>query len=273
MLRDNERSQEVHTNNQHGAPNLNISKLGIVSRDYRHTYQNGFRDFGHVLTDVLNLLDREGCDAVLFSLYGIDSSSPISPYDSFAELEKTRAVFLEEYTDGEDRKPHKNTVYYRTQREWTKYSFTQAFASIGKLSKSKVELFVSEEVPKRVFGNCCILLCGETNGVKYSRKRKTVEDTFGLRNAIPSKVEVILNPIHDLMTRPEMKWKRQFLSEKSRWTVSVWNKGKIFKDGRTRDGVKPPWTVYHNGDDVTDKITRLENDFRLEIGVLDTSLS
>ena len=52
-------------------PSLNISKIGLVARDYRDKFSNGYRDFSHMLTQVLGLLDGEGCDAVLFSLFSI----------------------------------------------------------------------------------------------------------------------------------------------------------------------------------------------------------
>ena len=64
-------------------------------------------------------------------------------------------------------------------------------------------------------GNCCILICGESNGVKYSRERRRVEDVFGLRRSLPSGT-VILNPVHDRMIRFEMPLKRSFLSKNGR---------------------------------------------------------
>ena len=43
---------------------------------------------------------------------------------------------------------------------------------------------------------------------------------------IPKEANIILNPIHDYMLRPEMKLKREYLSRSERWVISVWNKGK-----------------------------------------------
>ena len=39
-------------------------------------------------------------------------------------------------------------------------------------------------------GGCCVILCGEINGLKYSRKSKSVEDAFGLMAAIPGNVRL-----------------------------------------------------------------------------------
>lgn len=44
-----------------------------------------------------------------------------------------------------------------------------------------------------------------------------------------------------------MVMKRRFLSEGGRWVISVWNRGKLDKHGRTRDGANPPWAVFYDG--------------------------
>lgn len=250
-------------------PVLNIGKIGIISRDYRHRYPNGIRDFSHSLPDVMKLLDEKGCDAVLFSLYSIVPRKSYEPQSIFNRLKNLKAVFLEEFDDGEKRKAGRYVVHYQTASGWKEYSFSQVFGTLSGVSKNEIEAFVKSEMPKRILGNSCVLLCGETNGVKYSRQNKKVEDIFGLKEAIPPKSKVILNPIHDRMTRYEMKLKRQFLSKQGRWVISVWNKGKEDKSGRTRDGKNPPWTIFHNGRDVSDKASIIGNQLDLDIGVLD----
>ena len=146
-------------------------------------------------------------------------------------------------------------------------SFRQKFATLNGMKTSALADFVRNEMPGRMLGNCGVLLCGETNGVRYSPEHHRVSDTYGLRQAFPADVQVILNPIHDRMTRFEMKDKRRFLSADGRWVVSVWNKGKRFKDGKTRDGDGPPWAVYHDG--VEQHLKRIENPYDVEIGVLE----
>jgi hypothetical protein len=64
-----------------------------------------------------------------------------------------------------------------------------------------------------------------------------------------------------------MTWKRRFLSENGRWTVSVWNKGKTDKGGRAVDGGGPAWTVYHDGGPVA--VQPVPNTLGIEIGILD----
>lgn len=248
------------------APIVNITKLGIVSRDYRHTYENGYRDFSHEFPHVLHLLDDRGCDAVLFSLFSIVKRESYDPMLNSNGLENIKAVFLEEFQDGDPRERGRYVVYHRTKQGWREYAFYQAFATITGMNKAAIASFVEHEVPKRILGNCVVLLCGETNGVKYSPGDKIVKDAFDLRAAIPEQANIILNPIHDRMTRFEMKLKRKFLSDNHRWVVSVWNKGKEDKNGRLKDGSSPAWTVFYNGKEMA--VETIENELGLEIGIL-----
>ena len=249
------------------APSLEISRLGIVSRDYRYKYVNGFRDFSHTLPDVLRLLDSLGCDAVLFSLFSIVQRESYTPLSAFNGLNNINAIFLEEFQDTpKERIQERYGVYHRNNGKWDVYGFWQIIGTINGMPKSDIDDFVNYELPKRVLGNCCILLCGETNGVKYSPKDKNVQDTFGLRSAIRQSTNIILNPIHDRMTRFEMKLKRKFLSENGRWVVSVWNKGKE-KNGRVKDGSRPAWTVFHDG--IQKEAGLVQNQLELEIGIID----
>jgi hypothetical protein len=140
-------------------------------------------------------------------------------------------------------------VYYRTLDGWEEWRFTQAFGRVNwQTQRRNIENFAQKRIPTRVFGPCCILVCGESNGVRYDRSgSKKVHDPFGVRAAIPEHAHVVLNPVHDRMSRFEMMLKRRFLSEGGRWVISVWNRGKLDKNGTTRDGSGPPWTVFYDG--------------------------
>ena len=124
---------------------------------------------------------------------------------------------------------------------------------------------------QRLLGNCTILLCGESNIVKYSKASKKIEDKFNFLEVLNKDIKIILNPIHDRMTRFEMKLKRQFLSQNKRWVVSVWNKGKLDKNGNMRDGKKPAWTIYYDGKekDIKPIVCDIPNKVNIEIGILD----
>jgi len=249
------------------APCLKITKLGIVSRDYGQTFKNGCRDFSYVLSDILKMLDDKGCDAVLLSLFSIVPRKSYDLCSGFNGFLNIKAVCLEEFQDGENRKAGRYVIHHLTPAGWKEYDFNQQFGTMNGMAQRDIHNFVHLEMPRRILGNCCVLLCGETNGVKYSPKDKEVKDTFGIRSAIPKEVTIVLNPIHDRMTRFEMMLKRIFLSENNRWVVSVWNKGKKDKRGVTRDGRGPAWTVFHNGNKIN--VDRLPNEFGVEIGVLD----
>lgn len=267
MTKGTGNTKEPKSGESDTVPCLSIAKLGAVSRDYGHKYKNGYRDFSHALPDVLKLLDDEGCDAVLFSLFSIVSRDSYDPRACFDGLRNVNAVFLEEFKDGRKRIAGRYVIHHRTTEGWGEYEFFQQFGTLTGMTQADIANFVSNEMQKRVMGKCCVLLCGETNGVKYLPKDKKVKDTFGVRAAIPQEANIVLNPIHDRMTRFEIKLKRKFLSENGRWVVSVWNKGKKDKNGAVRDGSGPAWTIFHNGKQKD--IQRKQNELGVEIGILD----
>ena len=231
------------------APKLKVAKLGVVSRDYNHRFSNGFRDFSAVFSDVMKMLDGERCDTVLFSPWSIVPRTPFDPSHSLQVLQHIKAVVYEEFIDRgrQGREGTRSVVLYRQGNAWREYELPGGgFSSLKRVKAGQVEGFVQSVIPDRIMGNCCVIICGETNGVPYHQKAKTVEDDFGLRQSLPKDVTVILNPVHDWMTRFEMKLKRKFLSENNRWLISVWNKGKRDKSGGPRDARNEPWTAFHN---------------------------
>jgi hypothetical protein len=158
-----------------------------------------------------------------------------NPLAALKSLKNIKAVFLEFLSDP-TRTPAKqltfghNFIFYRSKKEWRKCERSQKFGSLSQCTELEAQVkmddFVQNTMPTRTLGNSCILLCGEINGVRYSRKEEKINDRHGLRAAIPHEVKIVLNPAHDRMTRFEMKLKRKFLSENNRWVISVWNKGK-----------------------------------------------
>ena len=256
-------------------PRLKVAKIGIVSRDYRHKYKNGFRDFSEKFSGILKLLDNKGCDTVLFSLYSIDFSKRKSfrPFGSL-RLRHVKAVLYEE--GGRGQKNRQCVVFYRRASKWHRYvlpggGFPTLKGLSDKKKREKVGRFVERSIPGRTLGNCCAILCGEINRVPYHMDTGRVGDDFGQRESLQKEVTVILNPGHDRMTRFEMKLKRCFLSKNDRWVISVWNKGRQDKNRRTHDGTKPPWSVFHNGREETKKVDeRLRNKIeKVEIGILE----
>ena len=251
------------------APRIHIERLGIVSRNYERKYRNGLRDFSYVMPALLSLLDERQCDAALFSLYSVIPRTDFDITAILPHLQNIKALFLEEFVDDEPRRVSRYLVYHNGVEGWQKYEFHQQFATITGMPRNEVLEFVASELPKRILGNCALLICGESNGVKYFKSDQEIHDTFGMAASIPSNVSIILNPVHDRMTRFEMNMKRVFLSKNMRWVVSVWNKGKRDKNGTIKDGVDPAWTIYHNG--VKIPVASISNDLEVEIGILDTT--
>ena len=272
------------TNSNASKPeNLKAQNIGLVSRDYRCEFDNERRDFSHLFSKVLQVLDEAGCDTVVFSPYSIDLRKGNDYRDVIKKLNLNciKVILLEEFRDSLQaeigREAQDVCIHYWTPTGWLEHRVKQKFGSLTGRKKSEIHDYVEAELPNRVMGNFCILICGETNGVKYSKATKGVEDTFKLRGKIPHKAKIILNPVHDRMSRFEMPLKRMFLSEEGRYVISLWNKGKEFgEQKKTRDGKKPAWMVCHDGADVTDQVKKIETveDLdKLEIGIVQIPLA
>lgn len=248
-------------------PSLDIKQLALISHDYQFkTLQSKADsekryDFSGVFADVLRDIDSWDCDTALFALFTLIGSEQ----DVLEKLPKDpthlKNVLVEVYTN--PAQDARYSVFTRTGNAWHLYCFQQKFGS--RSYKVDIDQFVREIVPERVMGNVAVLICGEINALKYSPGRKCVEDPNELMSRL-SLVKIILNPIHDKMTRFEMKLKQQYLSQGERWLISVWNKGKKDSAGKTKDG-KYAWRVFYNGKE--QYVEKVENTLGLEIGILD----
>jgi len=254
-------------------PNLKISKIGIIARDYREL--NGNSDFSKNIIEILEYLDSKGCDSVLFSLFTLLEKNSLK-IETLEKFKNIKSVFVEEFEFEEKERVVKvYKVYNKHSNKWVINKFKQMFGTLKytkKFIRDKINPFIEKVKEERIMGNCVVLLCGETNIVKYSKKTKKIEDTFDFIKQIPSTTKIILNPIHDKMTRFEMRLKRKFLSKGDRIVVSVWNKGKTFSKGQTRDGINPPWTVYLNEEEILinkENINLKNNTSKIDIGILD----
>lgn len=247
---------------------ITVRKVGIVARDYNVRFPNGYRDFSHSLPDVLTLLNEKGCDTALFSLYSIIPRKDYDILPTLPNFTNLKMICLEEFRDCRTgRKAGHYVVYYRAPDGWEEYRFLQAFGRVNwQTEMEDIRYFAERQLPRRIIGSCCIIVCGESNGVKYNPNGKNITDPCGLLATIPPSVEVILNPVHDKMSRFEMMMKRRFLSQGGRWVISVWNKGKLDRKGRAKDGSGPPWTIYHSGE--LKKAVMVENFLNVQIGIV-----
>lgn len=108
------------------------------------------------------------------------------------------------------------------------------------------------------------MICGESNLVSIPRSGG-VADPFEFNKRLEQEnVNLILNPIHDYMVRPEMCQKRAYYSQNGRTVVSVWNKGRrVWDQKKNKYSDRPiseswlPWTVFHDGKNRTGDVKPL----------------
>lgn len=84
----------------------------------------------------------------------------------------------------------------------------------------------------------------------------------------------MLNPVHDRMTRFEMRKKRAFLSRQKRTVISVWNKGKKFRNSKTnrprvRAELTAPWTIYRTGKEQIVEVDDRSKLLSVEFAIID----
>lgn len=139
--------------------------------------------------------------------------------------------------------PDSETMQIWSASARTQYRFKQFFATSTDPHVDRQQLLTHFKT--RVFGKTFVLLCGESNIIRTHRGTDDIEDDYGFRSRLHDEgIELIFNPLHTFMRRPEMKWKRAALSRPNRTVVSVWNWSLNHA----------PWTVFRNGRDVSREV-------------------
>ena len=228
-----------------------IRKVALVAHDYNVQDVRGQYDNTEHFSRINKLCDNQGCDTILYALYTWDSTSPIPrTYDSiFEDLQHVQRVVLEVGT------PPSSFDHVEVWVRGQPYPIMayQRFAT-STSSSSEKQRFVDDLVARQI-DSASLVICGETNIVKLKRASKTFEDAFNFCQRLDAlKSRVILNPIHDYMTRYEMREKRRFYSLKGRTVLSVWNKGRGKESWL-------PWTVFYDGEEMTDQVRELRTPF------------
>jgi len=252
---------------------VTLSKLGLITRDYNFVAPNGYRDFSDTFESVLTYLDEQQCDTAVFSLYSLLHKHQGMVLSILAKQRHLKCVLVEYFDDdinANKRSNTQNVLYLKTQRGWHPYSCNKRFGSLSTGKKKKVTELLSVVSTERTIGNASVLICGETNIVRYQRLGKKVVDSYQYLSLLGNTTQVILNPVHDKMMRFEMVLKRKFLSQHGRTVISLWNRGKQLKSGRYLIERQPAWSIYHDGIDLDVPIVQhgIENDINLEIGIL-----
>lgn len=252
---------------------VKLSKLGLVTRDYNLVAPNGCRDFSYDFEPILEYLDKQECDAALFSLYSLLYRHQSAVLLALAKQRHLKCVLVEYFDDDIDANKRINTqnvLYLKTDNGWHPYSCNKRFGSLSTREKKKAFELLSVVATERNFGNATLLVCGETNIVRYQQMNKTVVDSYQYLPLLGDGIQVIINPVHDKMLRHEMPLKRKFLSQHGRTVISLWNKGKRFANGRQLTERQPAWSIYQDGAELMVPTVEhsIENSIDLEIGII-----
>lgn len=221
--------------------NISVKKVAVVSHNYNLSNSHGHQDFAEHASQIHAVCDGEGCDTILYSLFTWDESSPIRRnYQTiFGDLKCIRCVILEV---GNKKSTNKIVEVWLKDEEMPRI-MEQCFAKSSDPYERKREFIRS--IPRRIIGNSLVAICGESNIANYMPSNGNFRDEFGFNGELKARgIRVVFNPLHDYMTRYEMKRKRAYYSNNQRMVITVWNMGK----GRESS---IPWTVFYNETDIT----------------------
>ena len=245
-----------------GTSSPEIRKIALVAHDYNLPDSRGLYDYSEHFTRINKLCDDQGCDTILYALYTWDSTSPVArTHDSiFGGLKHVQRVVLE-VGQPPDSFDHVE-VWVRDQQQ--PLLAHQRFATSTSPTSEKQQFL--DDLPSRQIGTALLVICGETNIASLVRGSDEFYDPFSFADRLRDlKTRLVLNPIHDYMRRYEMREKRRFYSQGGRTVVSVWNRGK----GKE---AWLPWTVFHNGEEWTDRVNEVETPFAerpdIRIGII-----
>jgi hypothetical protein len=247
----------------HGGASGEITKIALVTHDYNVADGGGRQDYSEHFARINRVCDDHGCDTILYALYTWDEQSPLPrTHDAvFGGLAHVRRVVLEV---GRPIDSFDHVEVWRRDKEEPTMA-TQRFATSTSPASQK-QAFLND-LDQRKFDDALLVICGETNIASLVRGSEEFFDPYQFASRLGEmKVRLIFNPIHDYMTRYEMRRKRQHYSLGDRTVISVWNQGK----GKES---KLPWTEFHDGKERTDAVKELPPPFAerpdIRIGVLD----
>lgn len=218
-----------------------IKRIGLVSHDYNIADRHGRFDYSEHFARINAACDERGCDTILYALFTWDSRSTIGrSHDAiFDQLANVQRVIIEV-----GRPPYSaDHVEAWVKGEQEPRLVRQAFAQSIASDADKRQFM--DDLPARCFDSALMVLCGEANIVRLRRSKGTWDDSFHFLDRMNELgIRVVLNPIHDYMTRYEMREKRRLYSTNGRTVVSVWNQG---KGKEARD----PWNAFVDGQELT----------------------
>lgn len=237
------------------------SKIALVSREYEQA------DFRRHLPRLLDVIDELGCNQAVFSLYSLHRKRQHLDLSWIFRGRKFLSRVILETGDLWHETDLRTEVWCH-DLDYPQL-FIRQFAYSSEARKTK-ERFMAQ-FQHRVMDNTAICICGEIGILRINRRSGRAVDDFGYQQMLSKhNVRLILNPFHTKAFRYEINQKRQALSKRNRWCISVWNQYR----SRGRDD-KHPWAVFYNGKKSNHLVTEYYNivpsrpDIR--VGTLDIS--
>ncbi len=261
-MNDNERKYSRASLSVRTAPTVEMHLalrprcMAVIARDsiQRPRIDGRKRGFWPLFPEIARAASDHGANVLMFSSWSHDEHSTghkISKNHLFPRGTQHSAVVL-----GVRRRDGKSIVedievWHRSRR--SPYCLRQHFGKVSNCRASKARLV--EDIPEeRRFGSTMLLLCGEVNIVRTQRGKSGIVDDFRFLSRLRDLgIELVLNPSHTYMHRPEMALKRQAISRAARSLISVWNRG----DPKKGSESKLPWAAYRNGEDIRDEIKEI----------------
>lgn len=225
-----------------------VKKVAVVSHNYNLLNRYGDQDFTEHFAQINKVCDNKACDTILYSLFTWDEKSPVprNGQNIFKNVNNVKCIILEVG----NKKSVRKVVEVWLKDEEHPLLLEQYFAKSSDPYEQKRDFI--RDIRKRIFGNSIIVICGESNIVNYAPKERSFKDPFNFSGVLKSYgVKFVFNPLHDYMTRYEMKKKRGYYSRDKRAVITVWNQGK------RKGEAAIPWTLFYNGEDLTGKVQEI----------------
>lgn len=228
---------------------MSTNRIGIVTHLYLDE-DGKSKDFKNTYVKILNYLDRELCDTVIFSLYTLHISE-IDNFEKFiSKLKNIKKIFIDSFIENEKNINFFEHITFVIDERVNKITNKQMFTSSDSIDKDDVIKFRENFKESRVIDDCALLICGEINLFTTNQDNYSVEDKYEIIPLIERNVKIVINQGHDEMGRPHyVKAKRKFLSKNGRYLISVWNKGKKPIDFDPENS-KKYWEIYHDGTEI-----------------------
>jgi hypothetical protein len=246
--------------------------IAMVARDWRRErrqrdvkFTSRSMGFHPYFTRITRLCSDSGADLVMFALWAHDERhGVVTRAHMFPRGTRHRLVVIavtrhkKEFVE----------VWFRAPQAKIKYEQKVRRAADSQTKKRALV----DEFDARTVGRTLLLICGESNIISTKAHRHVV-DRYRVRHRLKQRgIQLVLNPVHSYMHRPEMRRKRSALSRWTHAVLSVWNRG-VDEGVETRE----PWDAHIDGvaarDDVRELHDAIPGQPGIRIGIITVGTS